>query len=214
MRRSIAVLFTFLLVCSIASAAPQTFVGGSLGLNIPFHQFSSARVTPTDGGPQAGLGGECELGLRSAKAELYFGYRFGHHDAQDDVRLMNNTNGHRGGWTFERGLMGFRLINADRRHSMLQGYIGGGVSVGRTRVSVSGPSTQFAPESQIETAEYSTTSPGWFAEAGVRLRLTPDAALDIGAATQQFHASFTGPLYEGAFNVSLVSIQSRLTWSL
>ncbi len=205
-------LIVLLLVIAVPALAlmPSPYIGANLQVNSPTGDFSKTDIANDGAGAKTGLGGEVDVGITSGSGSIYAGYRFGKHSADAKYDVAGQSTKISGDWSINRAVIGLRWHILGSTPLPLVPTVGGGVTIGKTKTSLSGTSG----DQSYNTDESSKTSVGWFLELGGLLK--PPGPLSIIGDIQyhSFDADYQSQLYNGKVNISFFTFQLGARFAL
>ena len=189
---------------------PSPYIGANLQVNSPTGDFSKTDIANDGAGAKTGLGGEVDVGITSGSGSIYAGYRFGKHSADAKYDVAGQSTKISGDWSINRAVIGLRWHILGSTPLPLVPTVGGGVTIGKTKTSLSGTSG----DQSYNTDESSKTSVGWFLELGGLLK--PPGPLSIIGDIQyhSFDADYQSQLYNGKVNISFFTFQLGARFAL
>ena len=197
--RTLIILVVICVAVSAFAIVPSPYIGANVQVNSPTGKFRQTDIVDEEGGAKTGLGGELDIGLTSGGGSIYAGYRFGKHSAEASYDTLRAS----GDWNINRWVIGARWHILGSTPLPIVPTVGGGVTVGKTKVSA-----QAASGSQsIDESKTSKSSIGWFLEAGGLLK--PPGPLSVIADIQyhSFDAEYESQLYDGKVKVAFFTFQ-------
>jgi len=178
----------------------RPYVGLNLQFNSPTGDFGNEDIGVLgNGAAQTGTGVELDVGMASPQFSAYAGVR--------GVKFDTDTHdpNYDAEWTANRFVLGMRGHLFSDRDTNILPTLGGGVTVGQTRLE----ETFLHPDGGVEVIkQHSETSIGWFLEGGMLAYLSPQVALNANLQYHNYGAHFDPyPLGSGNFTISHLTLQ-------
>jgi opacity protein-like surface antigen len=164
-----------LLIAGLAAAQPpHFFIAGMLQWSEPTSEFGKESENSGNGNAGQGWGGEADIGLISDNGATYIGYR---------TTDFSEEMGDGPEWgPMNRFVAGLRWHVLGTLQDPVVPVLGAGVSLGKSRLKNPYTDDPNIPSNQIDVE--SKTSFGWFAEGGLKFRLSEVVSL---LGTLQYH---------------------------